>query len=582
MANSDSAPKRVRFDEHLISEAAAAAASTTTTSVATTLPTMSVGSGVGATTPISTATATAPSMALPRTMPNSVAAERATAVSTTTSMAGASVAAAAAAAMPSTAITTIGDINPESIFTSLGNIQYRRLQPGSPEFYNVIGPMNSTTGFFALAVFAVRNPDSDAHFNISSSSIARNNGGNANVITGYHCTSPTAIRSIMEDGFNISQSRVGFFGKGAYFATNVLKANNYSPQKGNPIATRLMLVCNVALGKTKQYGLGRFDRELAKAPEGFQSVRGFLNQDYEYVVYDKNQICPRYLVFYNFTNTALEIGPSRNIPPGIQGNVVFITAALSEFFGKLQQRATAEQQLAIKRLIANLLGQRIDVRQFLTETSALLRAAPPPDLESKLILELGRSNLSGNRQPTVISTSTSASTSASASGSGSGAAAIAPMRVATTTVPIATAMAPMSAAATGVRVGTFPSPTLTLGQSFQVLASAIRSNPQFAGQSISVDSGGRSFGTRLMSDMVHPILNGQFPITHGATNPNTNCSSTPTPMSVAAVAETITSTIIRTPSVEAAAALISIGHPQAQETITINDDEDFEHNDGSK
>ena len=56
------------------------------------------------------------------------------------------------------------------------------------------------------------------------------------------------------------------------------------------------------------------------------------------------------------------------------------------------------------------------------------------------------------------------------------------------------------------------------------------------------------------------------------------------------VATTITSTIIRTPSIEAAAALISIGNPQAHATITNSDDdeyedvedEDFEQNDSSK
>lgn len=280
------------------------------------------------------------------------------------------------------------ELRPESIFDGLKNVQNTRLQPGSSEFNEIVAPMNATPGFYSIAVFSVENSDVSAHFGIQSASIAKQNGGNANIITGYHCASTNAIRAILDSGFNIALSRIGFFGKGAYFTKSVLKANNYSPKKGNPNSIRLMLICDVVLGLNKEFKLGHLDRQLVQAPKGSHSVRGFLTRDYEYVVYNQNQIRPRYLVFYNFTNTALEMETPTNIPSGVKGKVVFITASLIEFFGMLQQNSKPEQQHMIKYLITELLEKTINVKQFLQHISNLLNAAPPTDLESKLNAEL--------------------------------------------------------------------------------------------------------------------------------------------------------------------------------------------------
>jgi len=302
------------------------------------------------------------------------------------------------------------EFRPESIFDGLTNdVQWTRLQPGSPEFNAIIAPMNATPGFNSIAVFAINNPDVTAHFHIQSASIARQNGGNANIISGYHCTSTKAVRVILENGFNIALSRFGFFGKGADFAKSVVKANDSSPKKGNPNATRLMLICDVALGKPEEFEIGRFDRELVNAPEGCHSVCGFTRRDYEYVVYNQNQVCPRYLVFYTFTNTALEMEKPTNIPPNVKGQVVFITPVLSEFFGKLQ-KCLPMQELIIKRLIGCLLRQDIDVSQFIHKVSTVLGASPPASLEGSLNAELIKCKLPAKKETGAISTRSASTT----------------------------------------------------------------------------------------------------------------------------------------------------------------------------
>jgi len=264
--------------------------------------------------------------------------------------------------------------------------------PNAPEFNAVVAPMNATPGFNPIKVVSVANPDLSKRFEIESASIAKQNSGNPNIITGNYCASLAEIKAILKDGFGGSFKR-SLLGLGAYFSENVLRANDTSPDKGKPDSIRCMLVCNVALGKFKDYKIGHIDPDLVQAPEDCHSIRAFILRDYEYVVYNPNQICPMYLVFYKFTNTALEMEIPTNIPPGITEPLVLMTLRLRQFISNLKKMANKPEYNCLGEIntqISNLLKQTIDARQFLQEVSSLLKVIPPPDVECKLQTEIAK------------------------------------------------------------------------------------------------------------------------------------------------------------------------------------------------
>ena len=82
---------------------------------------------------------------------------------------------------------------------------------------------------------------------------------------------------------------------------------------------------------------------------------------------------------------------------------MFITKSLNEFFKDLVKRTTPETRPIINELISRLLKQIIDVKQFLKEVSNLFKTTlPHPDVERKLIAELGKCNLFAKPQTTAI------------------------------------------------------------------------------------------------------------------------------------------------------------------------------------
>lgn len=215
----------------------------------------------------------------------------------------------------------------------------------------------------------------------------------ANVTSCLHTTKASALLSVLSKGLDPRLAKRGFFGQGLYFTEDPMKANDYSEVKGDPHALRIMLWCQIVRGHAKAFEVGRFDRDLVIEPEGFDSVEGFIRRGTEYVVYGADRAIITHVIIYRMTDTQLETTPSFALPPGVSGQIVYITASLSEFFGKLQQRATQEQQVPLKRLIASLLKRNMTVQEFLAQVSNMLKAAPPADLEQKLTDELAKCKL---------------------------------------------------------------------------------------------------------------------------------------------------------------------------------------------
>lgn len=252
----------------------------------------------------------------------------------------------------------------------------------------------TTDKFSPLAVMEVDNPILRAQYELRKEAIAFS-AGSANEKTVYHVTKANLL-GVCNEGLDPRYAQRGFFGKGIYLTDSPAKANDYSPEKGNAVAVRVVLQCRVLLGRSKEFELGHFDRDLVVEPKGFHSVQGFIRRNTEFVVYNRDQVYVERVIFYRYLDTANEMAPCLQVPPNITGHVVYITAALSEFFSRLQQRAGpagSTDFLAVKRLTAALLKNMLTVQDFLAEVSKVLKAAPPAELAAKIQLELGRCKL---------------------------------------------------------------------------------------------------------------------------------------------------------------------------------------------
>jgi hypothetical protein len=212
----------------------------------------------------------------------------------------------------------------------------------------------------------------------------------------FHVTKG-GLFNICQFGLDPRFSQKGFFGRGIHVALEPMKANDYSVHKGNPSVVRVMLRCKVLQGVSREFELGRFDRSLVMEPPNTDSVLGFLRRGTELAFYTSDRVLVTHIILYKFTDTVLETAPCLTVPPTVTGNVVYITATLSEFFSAMHHRAgpaSSGPYIAIRALIARLLKMDILVPQFLAEASVILKAPAPLYLEAKLEAELAKCRLS--------------------------------------------------------------------------------------------------------------------------------------------------------------------------------------------
>ena len=104
--------------------------------------------------------------------------------------------------------------------------------------------------------------------------------------------------------FGDIRSDIGMLGSGIYFSDSLATSLKYSKTSRSK-NTRLVAVCDVALGNCKDYY--DFDTTLSSAPDGYDSTHGARNSDSspskfidsEYAVYDTKQYRIRYIVELN-------------------------------------------------------------------------------------------------------------------------------------------------------------------------------------------------------------------------------------------------------------------------------------------
>ena len=219
------------------------------------------------------------------------------------------------------------------------------------------------------AVFEVIHPFHKAQYENRKELIAALNEGNPNEQVMFHVSRTDPI-TLCNKGLDVRRAHVGFFGRGIYLTNSLYKANHYSPAKGNPHALRIMFQCRSVLGRSKVFEVGHFARDLVDNPEGFQSVKGFIHRDYEYVIYNNDQVVIERVIFYRYLNTDKEKTSSYNLPSDTKGYVVFLTTEMSLYFNNISSNYGAEgspEQTAIKRLITAVLKQFIGVDTFFEE-----------------------------------------------------------------------------------------------------------------------------------------------------------------------------------------------------------------------
>jgi hypothetical protein len=255
--------------------------------------------------------------------------------------------------------------------------------------------LTADEGFEVVRVYSVNNFALNAHFFMKANEISTKNHQTTKLLNTYHCVSNLeSVIPIIMDGFR--NGARGFFGTGIYTSESPFKANDYSPAKGNPNAFRVMLRCQVIEGNVKDYEIGSFDRDLTSAPPGFDSVSGIIRRAKETVVFDSYQVRVTELIIYRYRDTARETEMTTVLPTEAIGQIIYITASLSEFFTKIKNRCSEAQLAVCKKLIGDMLRRRLSVRQFLNEIRNLLKAEPPADLEARINVELSKCRLPDN------------------------------------------------------------------------------------------------------------------------------------------------------------------------------------------
>ncbi|XP_062861653.1 protein mono-ADP-ribosyltransferase PARP4 [Trichomycterus rosablanca] len=135
-----------------------------------------------------------------------------------------------------------------------------------------------------------------------------------NVRNLLHSSAPSSFVGILSRGLllprvgveqhGIQRTDIGNLGGGIYFSDSLSTSVKYS-KPSETDGTRLLLVCEVALGQCKD--MHTRDFTLTSAPEGYNSVHGVRKsqkmhsdfEDEEYVVYNTDQVRLKYVVQYS-------------------------------------------------------------------------------------------------------------------------------------------------------------------------------------------------------------------------------------------------------------------------------------------
>ena len=130
--------------------------------------------------------------------------------------------------------------------------------------------------------------------------------GNLNKMMLFHGTSKVNPKNIYEgtdESFDMRLSNNGMWGKGIYFAEKAIYSHNYAYNNNNKYQ---VIVAEVILGESTEVAS---DQNIKRPPiknkktyEKYDSIKGFTNDSFVYIVYENNRAYPYYLITYDYRN----------------------------------------------------------------------------------------------------------------------------------------------------------------------------------------------------------------------------------------------------------------------------------------
>ena len=188
-----------------------------------------------------------------------------------------------------------------------------RVRHDSDEWKEEVKRIRNTLGGVSIVKLErIQNKWLWERYSFAKKLMSKKNKGQVNEMHLFHGTRRTSPEKVFrsEKGVDFRYSKEGLWGTGSYFAENASYSNNYAYRTikdGNCV--KQMLICKVLTGD--HYNAeSKTDQTLRQPPlkpiqthgsfeeERYDSVKGYTNESYVYVVYDHEKMYPAYLVTY--------------------------------------------------------------------------------------------------------------------------------------------------------------------------------------------------------------------------------------------------------------------------------------------
>lgn len=190
----------------------------------------------------------------------------------------------------------------KSKYSSIG-AYIEPLNQESLEYSNITNDvLNSNLDLKILNIYEILRPNEHLYYKSNLKNQRRlYHGSKINNYLGILSRGLLLPKYVVDELGNETRNDIGLLGQGLYFSDSSNLSIFYTTaSKSNNV--RLLAICDVALGETKDYL--DYDTSLTQAPLGYQSVRGVKRtsenfskfSENEYVIYDTSQYKLKYLV----------------------------------------------------------------------------------------------------------------------------------------------------------------------------------------------------------------------------------------------------------------------------------------------
>ncbi|XP_074550674.1 poly(ADP-ribose) polymerase family member 14-related sequence 1 isoform X2 [Halichoeres trimaculatus] len=176
------------------------------------------------------------------------------------------------------------------------------IQPGTPEYNEVLNLFQATCKLNVLKIERIQNPMMWKSLEIKKRDMEQRNGHQNNEKRLFHGTSEDTVAYINEHGFNRSYAgkNAACYGNGTYFAVNANYSASNTYSKPNQKLEKFMYLCRVLVG---DHALGQQNMITppAKGPSSVQkydSVVDNMAKPNMFVIFHDTQAYPEYLITF--------------------------------------------------------------------------------------------------------------------------------------------------------------------------------------------------------------------------------------------------------------------------------------------